>query len=112
MDGSDAPWRRVSHGSTRFSSDARTLQPQDGATGPASLGPRVASIASRLQPALPREPEDARLTGMTRSLGRRLMGLNVTAVPETAAPTVKTQASRQPRRVAAAPLSAPETRVA
>jgi len=32
---------------------------------------------------LPREPEDARLTGGTRSLMRRVMGLNVTALAET-----------------------------
>jgi hypothetical protein len=30
-----------------------------------------------------REPEDARLTGGTRSLMRRTMGLNVTALAET-----------------------------
>lgn len=84
----DTVARRVSHGSTRFSSEPRMRQPQDGALEAPS---RVASITSKLQSAVPSEPEDARLTGLTRSLYRRLMGLNVmnvnldTPVPTTAA---------------------------
>ncbi len=37
---------------------------------------RVATLAARLL-ALPVEPEDAKLTGSTRSLHRRLVGLNL-----------------------------------
>jgi hypothetical protein len=46
-----------------------TTQPQDGALRPAS----VAALTSPLDC----EPEDARLTGGTRSLSRRLLGLNI-----------------------------------
>jgi hypothetical protein len=42
-----------------------------------------------------REPEDARLTGGTRSLMRRVMGLNVTALSGTR--------KAQPRQVPAGP---------
>jgi hypothetical protein len=42
-----------------------------------------------------REPEDARLTGGTRSLMRRVMGLNVTALAEAR--------KAQPRPVASKP---------
>jgi hypothetical protein len=42
-----------------------------------------------------REPEDARLTGGTRSLMRRTMGLNVTALADTR--------KAQPRPVASKP---------
>jgi hypothetical protein len=54
------------------------LQPQDGATAHAS---KLTSIAARLHNNLSQEPEDARLTGGTRSLTRRLLGLNITAAP-------------------------------
>jgi hypothetical protein len=61
-------------------SDAKFLrQPQDGAQERVS---RVAAISLRLTGAMLEsslvEPEDARLTGGTRSLMRRLLGLNVT----------------------------------
>ena len=49
-------------------------QPQDGA----SLSSLV-SIRSHLQSNAFNEPEDARLTGGTRTLARRVMGLNVTS---------------------------------
>jgi hypothetical protein len=53
-------------------------QPQDGAPQKTS---RIATIASHLPNGLfpngLREPEDARLTGGTRSLTRRVSGLNV-----------------------------------
>lgn len=78
----ELPWRRVSHGSTRFARASCLRQPQDGAEPSA----RVASIKSRLQPTLAEEPEDARLTGLTRSLNRRLLGLNVIADIEPATP--------------------------
>lgn len=39
--------------------------------------PRIAALAkSRFAP-LPQEPEDARMTGVTRSLNRRLLALNL-----------------------------------
>jgi hypothetical protein len=47
----------------------------DGSTrrGPGKFGPASVGFS-----ALPIEPEDARLTGGTRSLSRRLLGLNLT----------------------------------
>jgi hypothetical protein len=68
---------RVGHGATAWSlpSDAEELrQPQDGAIDTRA---RVAEIRPHLNRAFLNEPEDARLTGGTRSLGRRLLGLNV-----------------------------------
>jgi hypothetical protein len=57
-------------------SDAKFLrQPQDGAQENSS---RIAAIASHLHSSAFHEPEDARLTGGTRSLMRRVLGLNVT----------------------------------
>lgn len=56
-------------------------QPQDGAQ---ETSARIAAIVAHLPNSL-REPEDARLTGGTRSLMRRVSGLNVTAyrkIPE------------------------------
>jgi hypothetical protein len=46
---------------------------------PLVAGPeaRALSQAKSRFARLPQEPEDARLTGVTRSLNRRLMGLNV-----------------------------------
>jgi hypothetical protein len=41
--------------------------------GPAKFGPSSVGFSM-----LPAEPEDARLTGGTRSLSRRLLGLNLT----------------------------------
>jgi hypothetical protein len=76
-----APAREVSHrtghGGTAWApaspGEVKLYQPQDGAADP---GNRVADIASRM-PKMAGEPEDARLTGGTRSLMRRLSGLNV-----------------------------------
>jgi hypothetical protein len=50
------------------------MQPQDGASATRS---RLASIRSHQNIDGLHEPEDARLTGGTRSLDRRLLGLNV-----------------------------------
>lgn len=96
-EGRETDTRRVSHGSTRFASDPRMHQPQDGAIEASS---RVASITSKQQPAVPSEPEDARLTGLTRSLYRRLMGLNVMNVNvDTPVPTTATTpTARKPQR--------------
>jgi hypothetical protein len=70
---------RTGHGGTAWASastsigEVKLYQPQDGAADPRS---RVADIASRMRKMVG-EPEDARLTGGTRSLMRRLSGLNV-----------------------------------
>jgi hypothetical protein len=73
LPGNESLPRRVNHGSSPWSIPARypaTRQPQDGAAhNPA----RIAALSSPLDC----EPEDARLTGGTRSLSRRLLGLNV-----------------------------------
>jgi hypothetical protein len=61
------PWAPASLG------EVKLYQPQDGAADPRS---RVADIASRMRK-MAGEPEDARLTGGTRSLMRRLSGLNM-----------------------------------
>lgn len=72
--------RRTAHGSTawgtRLESDNEMYQPQDGGI---NLDPRsrVAEITAHLGRAGFIEPEDARITGTTRSLMRRLMGLNI-----------------------------------
>jgi hypothetical protein len=46
---------------------------------PLIAGPeaRAISLAKSRFARLPQEPEDARITGMTRSLNRRLLALNV-----------------------------------
>ena len=88
-------WRRASHGGSGFARDQRMRQPQDGAL---DLSTRVASITSKMHPALPMEPEDARLTGATRSLFRRVMGLNVMRTSEQLeAPTLAQGVSRKPQ---------------
>ena len=65
--------------------EERLRQPQDGAS---ETPDRVSDIDLRLGRQLSGEPEDARLTGGTRSLMRRLMGLNMAAL-----------IPRQPRRL-------------
>ena len=70
--------RRVGHGGTAWSAQANLRQPQDGA-----LENRVTEIRARLPlgSVIRQEPEDARLTGGTRSLVRRLLGLNIRKTP-------------------------------
>lgn len=72
------PVRRNNHGGFAWtaSDHAENLhQPQDGAQD------RTATVYNPLaKKTMPREPDDARLTGGTRSLMRRVMGLNVTAL--------------------------------
>jgi hypothetical protein len=66
--------REGKHGGSAWSvpfSDQNLRQPQDGA---ADRRRRLAMIDSHLHSNLLNEPEDARLTGGTRSLTRRLMG--------------------------------------
>ena len=82
--------KRIAHGGGAWSlpdAETRTRQPQDGAhTG-------TAEDADRRTERLPgREPADARMTGGTRSLMRRVMGLNVTAQPATRKPARSTAA--------------------
>ncbi len=69
-------WKRNGHGGSAWTATARAdnlHQPQDGAQETGTL------LTARTRMSL-REPEDARLTGGTRSLMRRVMGLNVTAL--------------------------------
>ena len=69
--------RRGGHGGTAWSmpfTEQGLVQPQDGAVDPRT---RLASIRSHQHSDLLHEAEDARLTGGTRSLDRRLLGLNV-----------------------------------
>jgi hypothetical protein len=69
--------RRGGHGGTAWSlpfAEQMLLQPQDGAVDPRT---RLANISSHQHSDVLNEPEDARLTGGTRSLTRRLLGLNV-----------------------------------
>jgi hypothetical protein len=68
------------HGGTAWSlpfaevAEAGMMQPQDGAVDTRT---RLANIRSHQHSDGLHEPEDARLTGGTRSLDRRLLGLNV-----------------------------------
>jgi hypothetical protein len=85
--------RRVGHGGSAWATNSRLVQPQDGSSDGRDTPSRITDISTRLQlgavdgPAL-MEPEDARFTGGTRSLVRRLLGLNIT--PRTiSAPTAK-----------------------
>lgn len=98
-----APWYRHSHGGVEFSPDRGrdAGQPQDGASdaGANEGMAKIASIGSRMNPLLGPEPEDARLTGTTRSLYRRVMGLNVSA-PQAVDP--KTRKSQKNAAVPAA----------
>jgi len=69
--------RRVNHGSSAWSLPSRQpsgIQPQDGSlTNP----PRVAAMPSRANGGkVAGETDDSRITGGTRSLSRRVLGLN------------------------------------
>ena len=69
-------YKRVGHGGVAWTATAKadTLhQPQDGAQEIGTLYTAMSRLTSR-------EPEDAGLTGGTRSLMRRVAGLNVTAL--------------------------------
>jgi hypothetical protein len=73
-----AGWKRSEHGGSAWSAAnaGKLHQPQDGAQEAGTL------LTARTLLML-REPDDARLTGGTRSLMRRVMGLNVTNLAET-----------------------------
>lgn len=69
--------RRGGRGGTAWSlprADNMTSQPQDGAVSSVN---QMVNISSHLHSNVLNEPEDARLTGGTRTLTRRLLGLNV-----------------------------------
>ena len=75
--------RRVGHGSTAWATRGILRQPQDGAFDSREQQARVTDIGTRQQvaafgAAALVEPEDARLTGGSRTLVRRLLGLNIT----------------------------------
>ena len=75
-EGSRFGYKRVGHGGVAWTASANAdslHQPQDGAQETGTLYTAMSRMALR-------EPEDARLTGGTRSLMRRVMGLNVTAL--------------------------------
>ncbi len=67
---------RKGHGSLTQATQQEMIQPQDGAE---DARVRMANIRSRQHSDDLHETEDARLTGATRSLDRRLLGLNVLA---------------------------------
>ncbi|MES2390632.1 MAG: hypothetical protein V4555_03250 [Acidobacteriota bacterium] len=96
----DSMSRRVGHGSTEWSlptDSERLRQPQDGALDTRA---RVAEMP-HLNRRLINEPEDAWLTGGTRSLSRRLMGLNVTVQATAVRGAVQAAALVRPRAVRA-----------
>jgi hypothetical protein len=90
----ETSWRRTSHGGSAFASEPSRIQPQDGVSQASEVKGRVSAINSRLR--VGAEPEDARLTGLTRSLFRRLTGLNVMIAPT---PSVPATAARKAPRV-------------
>jgi hypothetical protein len=72
-------WKRNGHGGSAWATTAKgenLHQPQDGAQ-------ETGTLLKARTPMSVREPEDAGLTGGTRSLMRRVMGLNVTALAGT-----------------------------
>lgn len=73
----DSSSRRNSHGGMVFATAPQMRQPQDGAApaAPPALRPFISTPTGS-------EPEDAQLTGSTRSLFRRVMGLNIFATAE------------------------------
>ena len=78
--------RRVAHGGVAWAVNRQEInlhQPQDGASDTRG---RVTDIGSRLLKIAASEPEDARLTGSTRSLVRRLSGLNLERLTRPIAP--------------------------
>ena len=70
--------RRAAHGGTAWGArpEDEQRQPQDGGID-MDVRSRVSEISAHLNRTNFIEPEDARITGTTRSLMRRLMGLNI-----------------------------------
>ena len=92
-------WKRNRHGGSAWTAtaDADSLrQPQDGAQ---ETGTLLTALTARTRLAF-REAEDARLTGGTRSLMRRVMGLNVTALAGTRKAQARPVASKPHAQVA------------
>ena len=92
-------WKRNGHGGSAWTATAGAdslRQPQDGAQ---ETGTLLTALSARTRLAF-REPEDARLTGGTRSLMRRVMGLNVTALAGTRKPQARPVASKPHAQVA------------
>ena len=84
--------RRVNHGGAAWLKrrDYELRQPQDGAPVPQN---GIAHEHTRLE-----EAADAQMTGATRSLGNRLLGLNVAARASAVLPPVSVIRSFLPRR--------------
>lgn len=83
--------KRTNHGGVAWSvpvAENRLKQPQDGASKRAfdAAAEEEADANSWLARPSANEPEDAQITGGTRSLMRRVMGLNVTTGPDTRKP--------------------------
>ena len=84
--------KRIAHGNVAWSvppAHQRLIQPQDGAADLSKVTVPIDAAGEpngRMVRFPSREPEDAGMTGGTRSLMRRVMGLNVTARPGTRKP--------------------------
>ncbi len=103
--GFDPDSRRVGHGSVAWAAKYELIQPQDGTFESRETQSRITDISTRLQPgafgsASAVEPEDARITGGTRSLVRRLLGLNIT--PRLISSAILAKGSKPSTRAAAA----------
>ncbi len=95
-----AATHRATHGSSAWSTPSRNpsmSQPQDGASERQERASRLLFLQASLHTSLSDEPEDARMTGGTRSLTRRVLGLNVIAEERKSALPIKTLS---PARVA------------
>lgn len=92
--------RRTVHGGTAWGarSENDMRQPQDGGLD-LDVRSRVAEISAHLNRMNFVEPEDARITGTTRSLMRRLTGLNVLSrkAQKAAVPLSSLLARKQPQ---------------
>jgi hypothetical protein len=92
--------RRAAHGGTALGQrpEVELRQPQDGGMDQ-DVRSRVAEISAHLNRTGLIEPEDARLTGTTRSLMRRLMGLNMIgrSAQKAAAPLRSLMTRKEPR---------------
>ncbi|HEY4355691.1 MAG TPA: hypothetical protein VGN16_08095 [Acidobacteriaceae bacterium] len=74
--------RHTGPGSVAWPAAEELWQPQDGALNTETQISAMTSLRQRGSFAKLNEPEDAGLTGMTRSLGRRLLGLNIAGKPK------------------------------
>ena len=92
--------RRTAHGGTAWGArpENEMKQPQDGGAD-LDVRSRLAEISAHPNRLGFIEPEDARITGTTRSLMRRLMGLNVLSrkAQKAAAPLRSLLARKEPQ---------------